>query len=71
MQGRHDDAVIAFRRAEKIHPHRVQRDPFAREVLAELLARSPRGAVGRELRGMAYPRLTPPLNLSARRERLW
>jgi hypothetical protein len=46
--------VIAFRRAEQIHPHRVQRDPFAREVLAELLLRSPRGAVGRELRGMAY-----------------
>ena len=46
--------VIAFRRAEEIHPHRVQRDPFAREVLSELLLRSPRGAVGRELRGMAY-----------------
>ncbi|MGH3792691.1 MAG: helix-turn-helix domain-containing protein [Pseudonocardiaceae bacterium] len=54
MRGRHDDAVIAFHRAEQIHPHRVQRDPFAREVLAELLLRSPRGAVGRELRGMAY-----------------
>ncbi len=54
VKGRHDDAVIAFRRAEQIHPHRVQRDPFAREVLAELLLRAPRGAVGRELRGMAY-----------------
>ncbi|MGH3696244.1 MAG: helix-turn-helix domain-containing protein [Pseudonocardiaceae bacterium] len=54
VKGRLDDAVIAFRRAEQIHPHRVQRDPFAREVLAELLLRSPRGAVGRELRGMAY-----------------
>jgi hypothetical protein len=39
VRGRHDDAVRAFRRAEVIHPHRVQRDPFAREVLAELLAR--------------------------------
>ena len=54
VKGRYDDAVIAFHRAEQIHPHRVQRDPFAREVLAELLLRSPRGAVGRELRGMAY-----------------
>jgi hypothetical protein len=54
VKGRHDDAVIAFHRAEQIHPHRVQRDPFAREVLAELLLRSPRGAIGRELRGMAY-----------------
>jgi hypothetical protein len=54
VKGRHDDAVIAFHRAEQIHPHRVQRDPFAREVLAELLIRSPRGTIGRELRGMAY-----------------
>ena len=37
VRGRHDDAVIASRRAEQIHPHRVQRDPFAREVLGELL----------------------------------
>jgi transcriptional regulator with XRE-family HTH domain len=54
VKGRHDDAVIAFHRAEQIHPHRVQRDPFAREVLSELLLRAPRGVVGRELRGMAY-----------------
>jgi hypothetical protein len=51
VKGRHDDAVIAFRRAEQIHPHRVQRDPFAREVLAELLTGSRRDAVGRELFG--------------------
>lgn len=51
---RHDDAVRALRQAELIVPHRVQRDPFAREVLAELVARSKRDAVGRELRGMAY-----------------
>ncbi|MGH3845309.1 MAG: hypothetical protein ACRDS0_28350 [Pseudonocardiaceae bacterium] len=44
----------ALRQAELIVPHRVQRDPFARDVLAELLARSRRDAVGRELRGMAY-----------------
>ncbi|MGH3825128.1 MAG: helix-turn-helix domain-containing protein [Pseudonocardiaceae bacterium] len=54
VQGRHHDAVLAFRRAETIHPHRVQRDPFAREVLSELLMHSRRDAVGRELRGMAY-----------------
>ncbi|HSZ28492.1 MAG TPA: helix-turn-helix transcriptional regulator [Pseudonocardiaceae bacterium] len=28
LRGRHDDAVRALRRAEAIHPHRVQRDPF-------------------------------------------
>jgi hypothetical protein len=54
VKGRHAAAVIVFRRAEQIHPYRVQRDPFAREVLAEVLLRAPRGAVGRELRGMAY-----------------
>lgn len=54
VKGRQNDAVIALHRAEQIHPHRVQRDPFAREVLSELLAHSHHDAVGRELRGMAY-----------------
>lgn len=54
MRGRHDDAVLAFRRAETIHAHRVQRDPFVREVLAKLLTRARRDATGRELQGMAY-----------------
>ncbi|MGH3810987.1 MAG: helix-turn-helix domain-containing protein [Pseudonocardiaceae bacterium] len=54
LGGRRDDAVMAFRRAEVLYPTRVQRNPFAREVLAELLAHSRRDAVGRELRGMAY-----------------
>jgi transcriptional regulator with XRE-family HTH domain len=54
LRGRRDDAVEALRRAEEIHPHRVQRDPFVREVLAEMLARSQRDAGSRELRGMAY-----------------
>ncbi|MBV9162019.1 MAG: hypothetical protein JO309_16025 [Pseudonocardiales bacterium] len=40
--------------AEKISPRRVHRNPPAREVLADLLARARRDAVGRELRGMAY-----------------
>jgi len=54
IRGRQDDAVRALRQAELIVPHRVQRDPFVREVLAELLARSRRDAIGRELRGMAF-----------------
>jgi hypothetical protein len=51
---RSDDAVWALRKAEQLFPVRVQRNPFARDVLAELVARSRRDAVGRELRGMAY-----------------
>ena len=54
LRERHNDAVRALRQAELIVPHRVQRDPFAREVIAELLTRSRRDAIGRELRGMAY-----------------
>jgi cytochrome c-type biogenesis protein CcmH/NrfG len=54
VRGRQADAVKAFRRAEQISPECVQRDPFARDVIAELLARSQRDAVGRELRGMAH-----------------
>lgn len=54
LRGRHDDAVRALHQAERIVPHRVQRDPFARDALAELVMRSRRDAIGRELRGMAY-----------------
>ncbi len=54
LRGRYDDAVRALRKAELISPARVQRHPFVREVLGELLARSRQDAVGRELRGMAY-----------------
>ncbi|HEX6401772.1 MAG TPA: helix-turn-helix transcriptional regulator [Pseudonocardiaceae bacterium] len=54
MRGRQRDAVMALRRAELISPHRIQRGPVIREVLAELVARSKRDAVGRELQGMAY-----------------
>jgi len=54
LRGRQDDAVKALRKAELISPPRVQRHPFVREVLGELLARSRRNASGRELRGMAY-----------------
>ncbi|MGH3829569.1 MAG: helix-turn-helix domain-containing protein [Pseudonocardiaceae bacterium] len=55
VRGRDDEAVIAFRRAEKISPGKVLRNPFARDVIGELVTRRPRrDAVGRELRGMAY-----------------
>jgi hypothetical protein len=55
VRGRHDDAAMAFHRAEVISPHHVHRDPFVRDVIAELLTRSRRDSkVGRELRGMAY-----------------
>ena len=51
---RRDDAVVALRRAEELFPMRVLRNPFARDVIAELVAHSRRDALGRELRGMAY-----------------
>jgi hypothetical protein len=51
---RRDDAVAALHRAETISSDEVQRNPFVREVLGELLARSRRDVSGRELRGMAY-----------------
>lgn len=54
LRGRHHDAVIAFRRAETVSPLHTLRNPFVRDVLAELVVRARRDAVGRELRGMAY-----------------
>ncbi|HKR49275.1 MAG TPA: hypothetical protein VJT72_06775 [Pseudonocardiaceae bacterium] len=54
VRRRDDDAVRALRDAERLFLIRVQRNPFTREVLGELLARSRRDAIGRELRGMAY-----------------
>jgi hypothetical protein len=54
LRGRRDDAVMALRRAEVISPHQVQRDPLARDIVGELLARTNRDSpVGRELRRMA------------------
>jgi transcriptional regulator with XRE-family HTH domain len=49
-----DNAVLMLRRAERISPARVHRHPFLRAVLAELVAKARRDAIGRELRGMAY-----------------
>ena len=54
LRGRQDDAVVALRRSELLDAPRIQRNPFVREVLGELLFRSRQDAVGRELRGMAY-----------------
>ncbi|MGB6165477.1 MAG: helix-turn-helix transcriptional regulator [Pseudonocardiaceae bacterium] len=54
LRGRQDDAVKALRIAEELFPMRVLRNPFAREVIGELVTRSRRDLVGRELRGMAY-----------------
>lgn len=51
---RRDDAVRALRRSEQIFPMRVLRNPFAREVIAELHAHARNDATGREIRGMAY-----------------
>lgn len=44
-----DDVAV-----EQVLAADLQRDPFARDVIAELLTHARRDAVGRELRGMAY-----------------
>lgn len=54
VRSRRDDAVRALRRAETISADKVHRNPFARDLLTELVGRAHRDAVGRELRGMAY-----------------
>ncbi|MGH3939120.1 MAG: helix-turn-helix domain-containing protein [Pseudonocardiaceae bacterium] len=55
LPGRGDDAVRALRTAERVFPTKVLRSQAVREVLGELLTRGlVRGAMGVELRGMAY-----------------
>lgn len=54
VRGHREDALLALRKAEKLSPHHVYRNPFARDALLELLARSQRDAVGSELRAMAF-----------------
>lgn len=54
LGGRQDDAMLALRTAEDLLPTAVLRNPMVRDVLGELLTRSRRDSVGRELRGMAY-----------------
>lgn len=52
--GRRDHAGHALRHAEELYPLRLYRDPFARDVLTELLARSPNGAADQDLRDLAH-----------------
>ena len=54
VRGRHNDAVVAFRRAETISPLHLHRNTVNRDALAMLVARSRQDTIGRELRGMAY-----------------
>jgi len=54
VRSRRDEAALALRRAERISPPYLHRDPLAREALGVLVARSKQDAVARELRGMAY-----------------
>lgn len=54
LRGRAADAVIALRQAEALYPLKVLRDPIVHGVLADLVARAKRDAIGRELRAMAY-----------------
>jgi hypothetical protein len=54
LRGRHDEAALALRRAERISPNHVRHHVGARETLSELVARAKQDAMGRELRGMAY-----------------
>jgi hypothetical protein len=51
---RQDEAVLMLRRAEDIASARIHRHPFMRSIIAELLMKAKRDAVGRELRGMAF-----------------
>lgn len=51
---RREEAVAALLTAEEIFPHRVYRNPIARDTIVELAQRSRKNSVGRELRGMAY-----------------
>lgn len=53
--GGHDrEAIRQLRMAEKIDATRVQNDPFAREIVSDILARARRNAGTRDLRGLAY-----------------
>jgi hypothetical protein len=54
MPKQQDNAITMLRRAELISPARIHRHPFMRSILAELLIKAKRDAIGRELRGMAY-----------------
>lgn len=51
--GRRAQAGHALRHAEQLCPLRLYRDPFARDLLTELLTRSPNGASDQDLRDLA------------------
>jgi hypothetical protein len=52
---RREDTVMALHRGETLSPLYSQRNPFVREVLAELLTHWPqRDAAGQQLRAMAH-----------------
>lgn len=53
LRGRRDDAVAALLRTEELCPPRLYRDPFARDLIVELLTRSPGGTALRELTSLA------------------
>jgi hypothetical protein len=55
VRGRHEEAVMALRRAETISPLHLHRSPLAPEALIGLLTRTRRDSpAGRQLRRMAY-----------------
>lgn len=54
LQSRRDHATQALLRAEQICPQRLYRDPFARDLIAELLTRSRGAAADRELHDLAH-----------------
>jgi hypothetical protein len=54
IRGKEQDALAVLRRAEDLAPQHVRNNPLVREAVADLFGRARRGAVSRELRGMAY-----------------
>jgi hypothetical protein len=54
IRRRRDDAVLALDRAEQLSQLHVARNPFVRDVLAELLPHAKRDTIGQKLRAMAY-----------------
>ncbi|ANY05016.1 helix-turn-helix domain-containing protein [Pseudonocardia sp. HH130630-07] len=54
LRGRESEAVRSLARAEAVAPQFTRANPFAREMVGDLLRRARRDTSGRELRGMAY-----------------
>lgn len=49
-----EEAVAALMRAEKLAPQRIRAYPLVRETVGDLMRRTRREAVGRDLRGLGY-----------------